>query len=90
MLIQILQAARNSQDEKVMSLIHNLKKTRKKRGRKSKNDIFGITSTTTPSANYVMNENYHPQHESMPYQWVNRSNMYQLSCDKNKTLLNVE
>ncbi|KAL0108943.1 hypothetical protein PUN28_014211 [Cardiocondyla obscurior] len=76
-LVKVLQAAKNGNDAEFSRLLHDLKKNRKRKTRKSKDSKLGVTSTPLHSPDYIMaDEDYYCQpqqqqlqQQSSPYQW---------------------
>ncbi|XP_066586297.1 homeobox-like protein HDP1 isoform X2 [Prorops nasuta] len=69
LLIKVLQAAKNGNDNEVDKLLHDLRQNRKKRVRKVKSKL-AITSTSLRSPNYTMADDYYCPPQQPPYQWV--------------------
>jgi len=77
-LIKVLQAARSGNEAEFSRLLQELRKSRKRKTRKSKDAKLGTTSTPLHSPDYIMtDDDYYCQQQSQqqpqqqpPYQWV--------------------
>lgn len=75
-LIKVLQAAKSGNEAEFSRLLQELRKSRKRKTRKSKDSRLGITSTPLHSPDYMMaDDDYYCQQQQQqpqqqPYQWV--------------------
>ncbi|XP_029160745.1 GATA zinc finger domain-containing protein 14-like isoform X2 [Nylanderia fulva] len=76
-LIKVLQAAKSGNEAEFSRLLQELRKSRKRKTRKSKDSRLGITSTPLHSPDYMMaDDDYYCQQQQQqsqqqpPYQWI--------------------
>ncbi|XP_029660898.1 uncharacterized protein LOC115234206 isoform X2 [Formica exsecta] len=76
-LIKVLQAAKSGNEAEFGRLLQELRKSRKRKTRKSKDSRLGITSTPLHSPDYMMtDDDYYCQQQQQqpqqqqPYQWI--------------------
>ncbi|XP_011253466.1 uncharacterized protein LOC105249587 isoform X3 [Camponotus floridanus] len=89
-LIKVLQAAKSGNEAEFSRLLQELRKSRKRKTRKSKDSRLGITSTPLHSPDYMMaDDDYYCQQQQQqpqqqPYQWIGAEEEIVSKDDDNK------